>query len=430
MADLELNILSKREELNNENTSICYMCEGKLEDYVKSIPPRYTDYDVQRGIVANVYLDRLAKTILENKFIPPIVLIATNPDIGDADECNNENIIIDEYRILDGLQRTYRIKAIYAALQFYIQEVENKVDFSSITKFKLSKTYKTKLEELDTNATTLWTISTLVNEKNYQLDYLKNVFSNFVQWFEVWSDLEKKEQIDKMLVLNAGHKPMDIKHQLELLFLNVMPDEYLKIFERSKDINSSFFYKNKQKGQLHLSHFISALLSFDQMKPITVDAKYIQKLQDNLDQELEKIKFYFEEDNLEKLIDFTKALDSIFSEYYADDNIGLQWLGRETVLIGLFSAFGRYYYEKKQNCNFEQCLEEIIKTITKHIAIFNIGEFNKAKTTSIDITKVNIGNVFKFTTFNAMCMLLLKNKIQIDWDKLFKYGTKALDDCQ
>lgn len=425
MASFELDVLSIREE--NITSSVCYMCESSLEQYIKAIPERYTDYDVQRGIVQNVYLDRLTQTILEKRYIPPIVLIAHNLKYDKETERLN---IQDEFKILDGLQRTYRIKAIFNALNLYVEELKKGVDFSGITKFKLSKSYKNKLEELDSNATILWSIHDIVQQHAYNLQYLVSVFYDFKQWFEIWYGLDKKEEINKMLVLNAGHKPMDIKHQLELLFLNVIPADFLNDFIRAKDINSSFFYNKKELGQLHLSHFISALLAFQAAKPITIDAKYLQNLQNDLDLELEKIKYYFEENNLSHLIEFTKQLDSLFAAQYPENNIGLEWLGRETVLIGLFAAFGRYYKKNKEHYTFIDCLDYIRKQIKKHIPIFKIQDFNNAKTTSIDITKVNIGNIFKFTTFNATCQFLLNDKTQIDWDILFKNGTKVEDDCE
>lgn len=423
MANLDLKILSSRKEESTNST--CYICEGSLEDYVKSIPERYTDYDVQRGIVTNVYLDRLTQTILDGKIIPPIVLVSLENNNQSAD-----NIIIEKYKILDGLQRTYRIKAIYNALKLYISEVENNgVDFTIYSKFKLSREYKEKLEEKETNATILLTIIKWVELKNISINTLKEIFPSFKQWFEVWTGLEKKEQINKMLVLNAGHKPMDIKHQLELLFLNIMPDTYLSTFTRAKDVNSSFFYNKKGLGQLHLSHFISALLSFDKAKPITVDAKFIQSLQNNLENELEKIKIYFEDNNLSVLIDFTKELDNLFFTEYGRDP-GLQWLGRETVLIGIFAAFGKYYQLNQGRITFKDCLGEIQEKIRLNINVFKIDEFNIAKTTSIDVTKVNIGNIFKYTTFNVMCKLLINNELDINWDTTFKFGAKADNDCE
>lgn len=45
--ELKLKILSKREEIDdNGDKSICYFAEGNLEDYVKSIPEKYKNYEI------------------------------------------------------------------------------------------------------------------------------------------------------------------------------------------------------------------------------------------------------------------------------------------------------------------------------------------------------------------------------------------------
>jgi len=225
VADLNLKILSKREEANKGRINTCYICEGTLEEYVKSIPDRYKEYDIQRGIIKNnVYLDKLTKTILENKFIPSIVLVANKDD--DITIENNTLILKNQsYKILDGLQRSYRIKQIYQAYNLYLNLVnEDKKSFiETLTKYKISREFKKKLDNYKTDISYLWFIIEFY--KNNKIN--KSIFKDFIQWFEVWVGLDKNEQINKMLVLNAGHKSMDLKHQLELLFLNVVPEKYL-----------------------------------------------------------------------------------------------------------------------------------------------------------------------------------------------------------
>lgn len=431
MGNLKLKILSSREEVLDGESNYCYLCEGNLEDYVKSVPERYADYDVQRGIVNNVYLDRLTETIMKKKFIPPIVLI--------AEDFENESteILINKYKILDGLQRTFRIKSIYNALNLFLKE-HNNIN-NSDTKFKLSRKYKNELDSIDSDMDIFWTIVKIHFEDNISIPNLKNVFKESIQWFEVWSNLDKKEQINKMLILNAGHKPMDMKHQLELLFLNIISENQLPNFVRAKDVNSSFFYSKKKEGHIHLSHFISAILAFHNKTPITVDSKYLHNLQENLDSELEELKYYFQNANLEKLVEFIQDLDKLFNSEYKDTdpetgvekNIGLEWLGRETILIGIFAAFGSFYETKKDRISFENILLEIKEEISKNIGVFNIKLFNECKTTSIDITKVNIGNIFKYTTYNAMSQFLVYgDKDIIDWDKYFKFGTKVYNESK
>ncbi len=420
MANLELKILSKREEKHNNKISTCYMCKGTLEDYVRSIPDRYREYDIQRGIIKNnVYLERLTNTILEKQYIPSIVLVADNDSLSK----NNESLIVKDYKILDGLQRSYRIKLIYNAYNLYLKEIQDnkKNEIESKTKFRLSRELKNELVERETTISYLWTIIEFYRNKNVDI----NIFKNFIQWFEVWDNLDKNEQINKMLLLNAGHKSMDLKHQLELLFLNIISNTYLNDFIRSKDINATYFYKNKEKGQLHLTHIISSLIAFDKCEPILLNQKYLQELHENIDIELEQAKIFFMEDNLEKFIKFFKDLDKIIEEKYGKD--GLEWLGRESVLIGMFSSFGKYFQYKynKDISQLNNCFSDILSKLRENIDNININEFNDAKT-SINIAKVNIGDLFKYSIYYYFCKLLISNQINKSWKTIFKISKSEI----
>lgn len=422
MSNLNLNILSKREEINNRKINTCYICEGTLEDYVKSIPGRYREYDIQRGIIKNnVYLDKLTKTILENKFIPSIVLVA-NSDNNITIENNKIEIKNQSYKILDGLQRSYRIKQIYQAYNLYIDLVDDdKKDYiEALTKYKISREFKEELDSYKTDISYLWPIIEFYRNNNIN----RNIFSDFIQWFEVWVGLDKNEQINKMLVLNAGHKSMDLKHQLELLFLNVVPENYLVEFIRSKDISSAYFYKKKEKGDLHLTHFISALIAFDKSAPILVNQQYLQEIHENPDIELEEVKKYFMENNLDLFIDFLKNIDELIENKYG--KTGLEWIGRESVLIGLFAAFGKYFEKNYDNDirKLEECLNTIKNLLTEKIDRLDIEAFNSAKT-SVNIAKVNIGDLFKYSTYYYFCKLLIDNNTNLKWKIIFTQKTKS-----
>ncbi|MBU1667773.1 hypothetical protein KKC13_05090 [bacterium] len=413
MANLELKVLSKREETNNGNTSICYICEGTLENYIKSIPDRYREYDIQRGIVKNnVYLERLTTTILEKKHIPSIVLVSMQP-LEDIDKA----LILQEYKILDGLQRSYRMKLVYNAYQLYLEKIDkgSKEEIENKTKFKLSQELKNELKEKATDISYFWTILDFYRDR----DVDRNVFQDFIQWFEVWDNLDKNEQINKMLLLNAGHKSMDMKHQLELLFLNIISDDYLKNFIRSKDINATYFYKNKNKGDLHLAHTISALIAFDKCEPILLNQKFLQELHENIDVELEQVKVFFMDNNLEKFINFSKQLDELIDNEYG--KTGLEWIGRESVLIGMFAAFGKYFkikYDKNIE-SLDNCFSDILEIISNNIESLKIDEFNMAKE-NVNIAKVNIGDLFKYSTYYYFCQILKNNQINKDWKMIFK----------
>ncbi len=420
MDNLELKILSKREETNTENTSTCYMCEGTLEDYIKSIPDRYREYDIQRGIVKNnVYLEKLTLTILEKKYIPSIVLVATIPP-----EINNTSLVLSKYKILDGLQRSYRMKLVYNAYNLYLEKIADnkKEEIEDKTKFKLSREFKLELNERETDISYLWTIIEFYKGKEVD----ENVFKEFIQWFEIWDNLDKNEQINKMLLLNAGHKSMDMKHQLELLFLNIISDTYLNDFIRSKEISPTYFYKNKNKGDLHLTHTISALIAFDKCEPILLNQKFLQELHDNIDIELEEVKVLFMDNNLEKFINFFKQLDELIDNHYGE--VGLQWIGRESVLIGMFASFGKYFqsnYDKNIE-NLDNCFNDIIRIISENIEGLKIDEFNMAKE-NVNIAKVNIGDLFKYSTYYFFCQLLKNNEMPINnWKVIFKISKSEI----
>lgn len=422
MSDLKLKILSKREEINNGNTNTCYICEGTLEDYVKSIPDRYKEYDIQRGIIKNnVYLDKLTKTILEDKFIPSIVLVA-NSDNDMTIENNEITIRNQSYKILDGLQRSYRIKQIYQAHALYIKIIDDeKKDYiEGLTKYKISRNFKEEIDNYNTDLSFLWSIIEFYRNNNIN----RTIFNEFIQWFEVWVGLNKNEQINKMLVLNAGHKSMDLKHQLELLFLNVVPERYLGEFIRSKDISSAYFYKKKKKGDLHLTHFISALIAFDKAAPILVNQQYLQEIHENPDIELEEVKKYFMENNLNLFIDFLKNIDELIDNKYG--KTGLEWIGRESVLIGLFAAIGKYFEKNYDNDiqKLEECLNTIENIFEEKIDRLNIEAFNSAKT-SVNIAKVNIGDLFKYSTYYYFCQMFIHENTNLEWKIIFTQKTKS-----
>lgn len=432
---LRSDILSKRVEATGK---YCFNCETNLEEYILSLPSEYKDYDVQRGIVKNAYLDNLTNTVLSKNFIPPIVLISNDSTIND----DSKSIEFSDYRILDGLQRTVRLENIYKAFKLYIELIkkENKQELESCNKFKLSKMFKSELNVVKTESSYLYSVIQYYKGKG---EPDGDLFRKNQQWFIVWDDLTKLEQVSMMLILNAGHKSMDLKHQLELLFLNVLDSEYLnrvfktdkneevKRFIRAKDVNAAYFYKNKKIGQIHLSHLLSGLIAFYRTEPFTLKQEDLQKIQDTDNYEFEKLKVFFENNNIDKVIELIEKIDLLFSKEYSSSDIGIEWLGRESVFIGLFAAFGRYY-KKKQDENlgdisFESCLDEIFKLLEDNIVKYKINEFNQAKT-NIDITKVNIGNVFKFTTYYATCKILFTKIEDIDWDLFFKDYSKKVDD--
>jgi len=266
-------ILDSRKDGNGK----CYLCKIMLEDYITSLPDTYQDYEIQREIVTNVYLDQLVETVLARRHIPPIVLVVEKGRFRET----KATLEIDTFKILDGLQRTFRLKAIRSTIDYALQLDKNE-DFISWTKYKLSKSFSNELRKI--NSTTEVLRAILVFKAGNNQAALLETFKNNPQWFEVWTGLSEDEEVKKMLVLNAGHKPVKTRHQLELLFLNLLP--LLRVGEgaefqlvRERDISATQFSKAREIGSFHFAHIVASLLSLHEGKPISPSTSLIQAIQ-------------------------------------------------------------------------------------------------------------------------------------------------------
>src|SRR5688500_18252822 len=101
---MDARILDER----TDDRGTCFLCRASLSDYIASVPATYQQYDIQREIVTNVYLDRLVETVLKRRHIPIIVLVAEAADYTVSQD--RSTLQLSNYKILDGLQRTFRLK--------------------------------------------------------------------------------------------------------------------------------------------------------------------------------------------------------------------------------------------------------------------------------------------------------------------------------
>ncbi|MFZ1298621.1 MAG: hypothetical protein WAT16_11290 [Saprospiraceae bacterium] len=395
-----------------EKDSTCYLVKIQLKEFVTSLPEGYKDYEVQREIVNNTYLDTLIDTVLEKKHIPPIVLVA---DADKFQEASNE-LQIEEFKILDGLQRTYRLKLIWDSIEFFQTEMLKSHEILELKRIQLSKKYSSTLDNINSNSKILESIISF-HKTNPKID-IKSCFDSF-QWFEVWTNLTPQEEVRKMLVLNAGHKPVKTQHQLELLFLNLIPiikKSELKEFEliREKKSNSTVFSKNRVKGQFHFSHLITSILSFHEGKPITANVNLVHKAQSS-DFDIDEFDRFFNYDFLHKFIESLLKFDTALETTY--NGQGTKWLGREISLVGTFAALGKYM--KENELSPLKTIEKFNSEIIENPSILNLTEFENARN-NLDLSKINIGTVNKNAVYNGIYALLKGTENSITWTNYFK----------
>ena len=394
-------------DTKKESEATCYLCKVDLATYIKSIPETYKDFDVQRGIVANRYLDHLAETIHRKKHIPPIVLIADK-----FKKIDPKILDVSSYQILDGLQRTHRLKVIWDVLEFLLDQSD--VSAISENPGRFSRANSSSLRALGGDAKL---VKSLVDLGCTSLQSRESFFNGSDLWLEVWTDLSESEQVEKMLLLNAGHKSVNIKHQLELLFLstlfrleNISPEGVQ--FLREKEISAIQYSKTRKVGQYHFAHVISALIALSAGKIVNTNSDFVSDLQSNQNDYVELMEGF----NLKFVKRFTQFIfdfDLSLQNEYQD--VGTKWLGREVVLIGVFAAIGEMAEEK--SISADQALAFLSDDINRLVKGLKLGDF-EVERNNVELNKVNVGNVNKRAVFRAMHDLLRRQKF-LGWKSYF-----------
>lgn len=408
---MEFKILDIRTESDGKK---CFLCSTGLGVYIENLPDNYQDYEVQREIVVNSYLDKLIDTVLNLKHIPPIVLV-----LEASDYIQDTNFLkVQNFKILDGLQRTYRLKTIWDTIAFFNKQFESDENILQYTQFQISRTYSKELATINSSSKIFQILSKFFT-KNQSID-LRDLFYKNIQWFEIWTGLTPDDEVNKMLILNAGHKPVKTKHQLELIFRNILPiiskvENKSFVLIREKEVSSLAFSKARQTGQFHFSQLIVSILSLKEGKPVTTNIDLIQKAQDT-DFEIEEFKEYFKYSFIKIFIDTIVDLDKSISNHFGD--IGIKWIGREVSLVGIFSACGNHSQSK--GLTPLDSLLKIKNIISANPSNLNLEDYEKVRNTT-ELSKVNIGNVNKNAIYNAILNLLNdSSEKKIVWSNYFK----------
>ncbi|WP_187261743.1 hypothetical protein [Pontibacter beigongshangensis] len=398
-----------------EGSSYCYLVSIKLSDYIKNLPDNYMNYEVQREIVNNTYLDNLIQTIIDNRHIPLMVLVAENSDLKPI----NKIIDLGAFKVLDGLQRTYRLKVIYDTIALAADELAVNPDITDVGRLQLSRQFNVKLALINSSVLILEKLLAYVKRQEVSVSESLNKLYDRRQWFELWVGLEPREEVNKMLILNAGHKAVKNQHQLELLFSNMLPLFKQLGFKgftviREKEVPSITYSKNRIPGQFHFSHLITAILSFNAGKPITNNVNLIQKTQaedfdDSIFDHLINYNFFYQ------FIGTLMGLDKKLTARY--DGAAVKWLGRETSLTGLFAACGKYAQEHE--ISSVESLQILEKKIGDHPDVLRLDTFEIVRN-SMDLAKINIGSVNKRAVFLATNDILNDITTAADWLAYFK----------
>lgn len=404
---MRLQILDRIEE----DGASCLLCKTNLKEYIEAVPDDFQEFFVQRGIVTNKFLDQLWDTLIQNKHIPTIVIVAEQqpPSLAPLEEFT----LRGGFKVLDGLQRTNRLNIIWNTIRFLENDFDDDLAESET---RLARKHSTRLKLIGCAP------SLFIRMLRYkrQLDDIKKISDLYDQntiWVETWFNLNETQQVRKMLILNAGHKAVNIKHQIELLFIEyldilraTMPDANIY---REKDMSTPRYAKSRKPGDFHFAHLISAFESLASARPITTNSDFSAAKS-------------FKEESAGDSDDLLQVdLDSIqaFSKtiYALDKSLqseaGANWLGREVVLVGLFAAIGKHAQENHSSAT--QSLGYFTEQLDKYVDALDLESFEEIRN-SLELSKVNIGSKNKMAVYKATLDFLNgRTKDVFDWRKFF-----------
>jgi len=367
---MKIKVLSRKKIRENKYWLIGV---ANLKDYLETVnrdSSNKFNFEVQRKIVRNIYLDKLIDTIYSKEPIPFITLTANN-DMHD----NINEITLEHFEILDGLQRTYRLWVYWKIYRDLLckNKYDKLIDFVKDVK-------KHFPEFFERNAINSKILKSIFEKK----PQLKDVFIDYDIYFTIWTNLTEEEIIKKMLILNAGQKPVSSKHQFELIFLHLLKEidsflkeKHIKIY-REKDPEFNRIKKERSPGEYAFSTIITSLLSLSIGKPQRVSSELIYRY-DLMEEErsLSYANNIFTRDFMEYILGKLLDLDK---KYDKDENT-LVWLGKDTTLTGIFAAIGKYVGLDKRMENMEFPKNEIISVFEKLIEALpddlNLTDFNK-----------------------------------------------------
>lgn len=417
---MNFNII-RTKDFQNGKTWI--LAELNLYDYVTSLDTKNFDFSIQRKIVKNKYLDSILTTVEAGEPLPAITL-AYKEKI-DNETLTKKILKVDneQFEILDGLQRTYRLWAFWKIISMIKSSSKNSLkDIILEVKAKHpdffdqgivdSKFFKDNFPDGKV-------------EKDFE-----DIYKSFNLYFAIWSNLTEFELVKKMLILNAGHKAVSTQHQFEILFLSLWKKlaPILKKKEitiaREKDERFNTIKKGDRRvGEFLFSTIITSLMSLVLAKPqrISSDAIYKYDLLNEDDKTtLNFAEVIFDSDYISTLMENLLSVDIEVERQY--DKKGLAWFGKDTTINGIFAGIGVYLNlaEKSEKSDPKVIKDEILEAIKKLKTnlpdSLQLDQFEQ-QYNNVSGRSVNIGNLIRSVVMSYTIHRLKDEKVT--WSSLF-----------
>ena len=171
----------------------------------------------------------------------------------------------------------------------------------------------------------------------------KRRFLDSVIRFEIWLNLPFNAIAYRMLLLNAGQKPMSMKHQVEVLSNSLRQD--LSTIDGIEIFTASDKKRRTKPGQFHLADLSQAFQAWLQGSP-NIDVSNIVMQELLAESAIETLGTSVKSDSIsesrDSFRDFIKWMvraDQKIAECN-NDSFGLQFFGSDPVLLGVAAVIG------------------------------------------------------------------------------------------
>lgn len=398
------------------------LTELNLFEYVESLSEENFNFEVQRKIVKNKYLDDLLTTIDLEEPLPNITLAYKDG----IKLTKTGSIILDDSKldILDGLQRTYRLWAFWK-----IYTLIKKEKFTNI-KDLILKVKTTHPEFFEQGVVDSKFFKDNFPEGKSKVDF-EDKYKKFQLYFTIWTNLSEYEMVRKMLILNAGHKTVSTQHQFEILFLSLWKSIDKKVNNvkiiREKETEFNIIKKGERKpGEYIFSSIITSLMSLVLSKPQRISSDLIYKY-DLLNENETNSPLQYAE-NIFKAQFITDLLLELYNiDIEIQKQVGKEgtiWFGKDTTLNGIFAGIG-LYLKISDNSKIENIEQEILDAFNKLKSVITVDLNLKGFNTQYDnVTgrSVNIGTLIR-TVIMKYVYHRLENE-PLSWNQLFNQEMK------
>jgi hypothetical protein len=384
------------------------LCSGKLSQYLSELNTEFFNFDIQRKIVDNHFLNSLY-TSVENGMPFPAITLTSIVDFKEG----TDDIDLNSCQIIDGLQRTFRLWSLWYTYELSLQHnVSSNTDVWSILSEDCIGKYIIETKVL--NRTSLKELFTGEKIEDSKIYHIIKSFDSYDVIFNVWYNLSDEDVVKLMLILNAGQKSVSSIHQYELIYLRYFEHNKLnlppkvKILRQREQSYAIIRTAEREIGTFALSSVMVAFQSYYKGKPLRV--KQVNKIDFNDD----VISSYFTNGmGSDALSNFIKCLYSLDSKIACINSYSKTWIAKDTTLSGIFAAIGQLTDANIDYDDFTFAEKYIESIQVEDLALDNF----RSAYDSLSSVRVNVGSVVRNAIYKAF-LTYVPGK-QISWSNLF-----------